>query len=104
MEKIITSAEDKNHSIKKYKTVMADPPWDINQRGKYNRRSAESHYELMPVDRIKAMPVASLCEENAHLYLWVPNGLLQEGLDVIKAWGLLDQTASFIRKLCSQCQ
>lgn len=87
MEKIITSAEDKNHSIKKYKTVMADPPWDINQRGKYNRRSAESHYELMPVDRIKAMPVASLCEENAHLYLWVPNGLLQEGLDVIKAWG-----------------
>ena len=87
MERIITSAEDKNHSIKKYKTVMADPPWDINQRGKYNRRSAESHYELMSLDRIKAMPVANLCEENAHLYLWVPNGLLQEGLDVIKAWG-----------------
>lgn len=87
MGEIITSAEDKINSIKKYRTIMADPPWDINQRGKYNRRSAESHYKLMPLDRIKAMPVANLCEDNAHLYLWVPNGLLQEGLDAIKAWG-----------------
>lgn len=89
MEKIITNAEDKKYSVKKYKTVMADPPWNINQRGKYSNRSAESHYKLMPLDLIKAMPVADLCEEQAHLYLWVPNGLLQEGLDVIKAWGFI---------------
>ena len=68
----------------KYKTCLADPPWDINQKGK---RGAASHYQLMPLDQIKAMPVADLCEKNAHLYLWVPNGLLQEGLSVIKAWG-----------------
>lgn len=74
---------DKLHT-KKYKTVLADPPWDINQKGK---RGAECHYELMTLDRIKAMPVKDLCAENAHLYLWIPNGLLQEGLDVIKAWG-----------------
>ena len=41
----------------------------------------------MTLDQIKAMPVKDLSEENAHLYLWIPNGLLQEGLDVIKAWG-----------------
>ena len=68
----------------KYKTVLADPPWDINQKGK---RGASNHYELMTLDRIKAMPIKELCAENAHLYLWIPNGLLQEGLDVIKAWG-----------------
>lgn len=68
----------------KYKTILADPPWDINQKGK---RGAARHYPLMTLDRIKAMPVKDLSEENAHLYLWVPNGLLQEGLDVIKAWG-----------------
>lgn len=72
---------------KKYKTILADPPWDINQRGKSNVRSAESHYALMPLDRIKAMPVADLCEDNAHLYLWCPNGLLPEALEVVKAWG-----------------
>lgn len=72
---------------KKYKTILCDAPWIINQRGKNNSRSAEHHYELMPLDRIKAIPVADLCKENAHLYLWVPNGLLQEGLDTIKAYG-----------------
>ena len=74
---------DKLH-INKYKTILADPPWDINQKGK---RGAARHYPLMTLDQIKAMPVKDLSEENAHLYLWIPNGLLQEGLDVIKAWG-----------------
>lgn len=78
---------EKASATKKYRTILADPPWNINQRGRYSNRSAESHYELMALDDIKAMPVVGLCEDNAHLYLWVPNGLLQEGLDVIKAWG-----------------
>ena len=69
---------------KKYHTVLADPPWDINQKGRYG---AEKHYQLMSLDRIKAMPVADFCEDNSHLWLWVPNGLLQEGLDVMKEWG-----------------
>ena len=56
---------------KKYRTILADPPWDINQRGNYG---AIKHYDLMSLERIKAMPVADLCENNAHLYLWCPNG------------------------------
>ena len=76
-----------NTTSNKYSTILADPPWSTNQKGRTNVRSAESHYPLMSLDRIKAMPVSDLAAENAHLYLWVPNGLLQEGLDVIKAWG-----------------
>lgn len=72
---------------KRYGTVLVDAPWNINQRGKNNNRSAERHYPLMPLERIKAMPVADLCEENAHLYLWCPNGLIPQALEVIKAWG-----------------
>lgn len=72
---------------KRYPTILADPPWNISQRGKYNNRSAESHYDLMPLSQIKAMPIQDLATDNAHLYLWVPNGLLPEGLEVIKAWG-----------------
>ena len=72
---------------KKYRTILADPPWQINQRGKNSNRSAEHHYELMPLDCIKAMPVADLCDASAsHLYLWSPNGLLPEALEVIRAW------------------
>lgn len=79
-------------SSKKYKTILADPPWDLNQRGNYG---AVKHYQLMKLDQIKAMPVANLSEKSAHLYLWVPNGLLQEGLDVIKAWGFVFRSPIF---------
>ena len=76
-----------NTTSNKYSTILADPPWSTNQKGRTNVRSTESHYPLMSLDRIKAMPVSDLAAENAHLYLWIPNALLQEGLDVIKAWG-----------------
>lgn len=72
---------------KKYRTILADPPWQINQRGKNSNRSAEHHYDLMPLERIKAMPVADFSMDNSYLYLWCPNGLLPEALEVVKAWG-----------------
>ena len=49
---------------------MADPPWDVHQKGGYG---AGHHYKLMSLDRIKAMPVADLAAKNAHLWLWVTN-------------------------------
>ena len=86
MEGKINQTESKINKTKKYHTILADPPWGVSsQRGKNSHRSAESHYELMSLERIKAMPVQDLAEENSHLYLWIPNALLQEGLDVIKA-------------------
>ena len=74
---------------KKYKTILADPPWKTNQTGRNSNRSAEHHYDLMSLEHIKAMPVADLCEDNSHLYLWCPNGLIPEALEVINAWGFI---------------
>jgi N6-adenosine-specific RNA methylase IME4 len=73
------------HSAKKlYSTILADPPWDFDQRGNYG---AIHHYDLMSLDRIKAMPVADLAAPNAHLYLWITNGALPYGFEIMKAWG-----------------
>ncbi|MCL2392960.1 MAG: MT-A70 family methyltransferase [Oscillospiraceae bacterium] len=69
---------------KKYQTVMVDPPWDIQQKG---GRGAVQHYNLMPLDRIKAMPIADLVTEDAHCWLWVTNATLRHGYDVLEAWG-----------------
>ena len=44
-------------------------------------------YPTMDLDEIKALPIDELAEDRAHLYLWVPNALLAEGLEVMKAWG-----------------
>lgn len=41
----------------------------------------------MDLEDIKALPIKGLAEDRAHLYLWVPNALLAEGLEVMKAWG-----------------
>ncbi|MEV0707390.1 MT-A70 family methyltransferase [Nocardia aurea] len=63
---------------------MADPPWDILQRG---HRGADQHYPLMTVEQIESMPVSDLAEDDAHLWLWVTNGSWRAGYDVMAAWG-----------------
>ncbi len=72
-----------------FKTVLADPPWQfINRTGKVapeHRRL--NRYGTMSVDEIGALPIARSTAETAHLYLWVPNALLPEGLRVLSAWG-----------------
>jgi len=68
----------------KYATVLADPPWNVEQKG---ARGASRHYNLEPLDRIKAIPVADLCEKDAHCWLWVTNATLRAGFDVLEAWG-----------------
>ena len=71
---------------KKYKTIYADPPWKESGGGKI-KRGADRHYPLMSTKDIKALPVSELAEDNCHLYLWVTNNFLQDGLDVMKEWG-----------------
>jgi len=72
-----------------FKTILADPPWRFtNRTGKVapeHRRL--DRYDTMTLDDICALPVANVAADNAHLYLWVPNALLPEGLRVMQAWG-----------------
>lgn len=73
----------------RFKTVLADPPWRFaNRTGKIapeHRRLAR--YETMNFDAICQLPVSDVTADTAHLYLWVPNALLPEGLAVLAAWG-----------------
>ena len=41
---------------------------------------------------ILALPVARVAQARAHLYLWVPNALIVEGLAVMRAWGFAYKT------------
>lgn len=70
-------------------TILADPPWRFqNSTGKVapeHRRL--SRYGTLELHDIKSLPVGVLAAPVAHLYLWVPNALLAEGLAVMSAWG-----------------
>lgn len=74
---------------KKYKTIYADPPWQFaNRTGKMAPEHKRlNRYSTMKLEDIKALPVAQAADEKCHLYLWVPNALLPDGLEVMKAWG-----------------
>lgn len=78
----------------KFGTVLADPPWRfVNRTGKMAPEHKRlNRYETMTVEEICALPVARVVGDRAHLYLWVPNALMPEGLRVLEAWGFSYKT------------
>ena len=83
-------AQDLTDSIAgMFGSILADPPWRFNNR---TGRVAPEYrqvprYESLAFDQIVALPVEQFALENSHLYLWVPNAMIQEGLEVMKKWG-----------------
>ena len=79
---------------KKYRTIYADPPWQFqNRTGKVAPEHKRlTRYSTMTLDEIKRLPVCEVADSKSHLYLWVPNALLPEGLEVMKAWGFSYKT------------
>lgn len=78
----------------RYATVLADPPWRFtNRTGKMapeHRRL--SRYSTMDLEQIMELPVAQIALPKSHLYLWVPNALILQGLEVMKRWGFTYKT------------
>jgi N6-adenosine-specific RNA methylase IME4 len=74
---------------RRFATILADPPWQFtNRTGKMapeHKRLAR--YRTLSFDEIASLPISSIAADTAHLYLWVPNALLPEGLRVLAAWG-----------------
>lgn len=66
----------------KFKTIYADPAWKYGKGFGYG---AGEYYPLMKLEDIKSLDIPA--EDNAHLYLWTPNSLLPQALEVMKAWG-----------------
>lgn len=94
--KKISAAEDfyaECHRLK-CRTVLADPPWQFQNR---TGKIAPEHkrllrYPTLSLEDIKSIPVSAATTPDAHLYLWVPNALLAEGLAVMQAWGFKYKT------------
>ncbi|GMO86162.1 MT-A70 family methyltransferase [Bradyrhizobium ottawaense] len=86
-----TAAEDLLRAAhgRHFGTILADPPWQFqNKTGKIapeHKRLAR--YGTMTLADIEALPVSNIAGDPAHLYLWVPNAMLPDGLRVMEAWG-----------------
>jgi N6-adenosine-specific RNA methylase IME4 len=80
-----------------YGAVLADPPWDFKTwSAKGEGRSARRHYNIMPLDEIKALPVGAVAADDSVLFLWATWPLLNAPFEVITAWGYTYKTLAFI--------
>ncbi len=78
----------------KYRTIVADPPWEQPSGGPANGdgfavaggRPSTLPYPPMSVAQIVAFRVRWLAEKDAHLYLWVTNAHIEDAYDVARAW------------------
>jgi len=79
---------------RKFRTVLADPPWQFqNRTGKVAPEHKRlQRYRTMTLAEIKSLPISQGTAGTCHLYLWVPNALLGEGLAVMEAWGFCYKT------------
>ena len=79
---------------RKFTTVLADPPWQFqNRTGKMAPEHKRlSRYSTMTLQEIKELPVETIVTDMAHLYLWVPNALLADGMQVMERWGFTYKT------------
>ena len=78
----------------RFGSILADPPWRFQNR---TGKMAPEHqrlmrYQTLELEEILELPVAQLAAAKSHLYLWVPNALLAEGLSVMRAWGFTYKT------------
>lgn len=93
----MTSTDEHELGAEGYRTIVADPPWDLGQtgftfHGGVNRPSFVP-YPTMDVDAIAALPVAEqIHADGAHLYLWTTNRFLPDAFRILAAWGFTYST------------
>jgi N6-adenosine-specific RNA methylase IME4 len=86
---MINGAFLQNLGNQKFKTILADPPWQFaNRTGKMAPEHKRlNRYATLAQPEICTIPVQSVADNPSHLYLWVPNAMLPQGLEVMRAWG-----------------
>jgi len=95
MNQYYSAAKDFVEEVKgSYKTILADPPWRFhNSTGKVAPEHKRlSRYPTLSLQEILDIPFNTVADDESHLYLWVPNALLSEGLEVMKKWGFVYKT------------
>src|SRR4051794_14440481 len=79
-----------------YGVIYADPPWTFSTYSRKGKgRSAEAYYDCLSLDEIKAVPVNKWAAKDCVLLLWTTDPLMEQALDVTRAWGFKYKTVGF---------
>ena len=82
----------------KYRAILADPPWPHDNYRDTKHGSSRNHYDSMTLQEICELPVESIADEDAMLFLWVTAVAAAEGwhVRVMEAWGFEPKTIGFV--------
>lgn len=84
---------------KKYRIILADPPWEYSSDPNSKRGIwglAHHRYQTIPIEELKELPVREIADDDCILFLWATFPNLQQALDLIKAWGFVYKTVAFV--------
>lgn len=85
---------------KKYKIILADPPWKFGSKAyQDNNRDMlvleKTQYETLSVDELKKLNVKEISDEDCICFMWVTDSHLKEGIEVLESWGFKYKTIGF---------
>jgi len=80
---------------KKYNIILADPPWTYKDKASAGKRGSSFKYPTPDKEWLEKLPIESIADDNCVLFLWVTMPLLNEGLELMKAWGFEYKTCAF---------
>ncbi len=75
----------------RFNTVVVDPPWPISMSGQKAGRHSQAGtlpYQAMSLQDIAWLPIPSLLNPGAHVYLWCTNQVLRQAFNILETWGL----------------
>jgi N6-adenosine-specific RNA methylase IME4 len=87
-------------NVHSYDLVVIDPPWPFKTWSQAGQaKSGSSHYRIMTIDKIMALPVRGLLKDHAVVLLWATGAMLAQAIDVMRAWGVSFKTELAWRKV-----
>ena len=81
--------------MKKYSIILADPPWNYNDKRQDKRRYGGKEYSTLSIKELCDLPIRDLADIDCALFMWVTMPLLEDCFAVIKAWGFRYATCGF---------
>jgi N6-adenosine-specific RNA methylase IME4 len=95
---VVTDLSDLIAKKRKYRCILADPPYYWDTAGGKKGASTAS-YPVMTYEELRALPVEQVAADDAFLFLWSPPSLLPEALKLMAAWGFQYKTNATWDKL-----
>lgn len=80
--------------MKKYKTIVVDPPWEVKRGPEYNSngKSRKLTYPTMTLKEIEDLSLKELADKDCVLYLWTINKYIEQSYALARKWGFKPST------------